>query len=60
MWVVDLIGILFGLIIVFFLFGILALLVCGVIYFVGFFIEEVNDKDKGFFHKVAEKLDLLL
>ncbi len=55
MWILDLIGTLFGLIIVVILLIILMLLVCGTIVIVGSFIEEVNEKEDGLFHKIMNK-----
>lgn len=57
--IVDLIFSLFGLIIALILLLIFAVIVVAVVVFVGYVKEEIcEEQDKGFFHKVADKIEM--
>lgn len=57
MWMIDLIGYLFGAIIALILFAIMLGLTGLIVFVIGCGIEYVQGKENGFFHKIANKLD---
>lgn len=57
MWMIDLIGYLFGAIIVLILFAIILGLTGLIVFVIGCGIEYVQSKEDGFFHKIAEKMN---
>lgn len=56
MWMMDLIGYLFGAIIALILFGIILALITMIICVVGNAIEYVQGKEDGFFHNIMQNL----
>lgn len=57
MWMINLIGYLFGGIIALILFGIILALITGIVFAIGYAIEYVQSKKDGFFHKITEKIN---
>lgn len=57
MWMIDLIGYLFGGIIALILFGIILALITVIVFAIGYATEYVQSKEDGFFHKIAEKMN---
>ena len=57
MWMINLIGYLFGGIIALILFSIILALITVIVFALGYATEYVQSKEDGFFHKIVDEMN---